>query len=152
MPDSEAKRAWAAQNTTFIGLKLNNNTDADITVALQGLSDRGWPVTIRTTGGTPLTELTLTPRQSVDVLVDITAPAGTTLGTVDVTRVEAAVVALPEVKAVGYDTVTVGAPLTVVPPGTLPAGANTSVLYRHTITNNTASARTLSLTATSSHV
>lgn len=129
---------------------VQNNTDADITVALQGLSDRGWPVTIRTTGGTPLTELTLTPRQSVDVLVDVTAPAGTALGTVDVTRVEAAVVALPEVKAVGYDTVTVGAPLTVVPPGTLPAGANTSVLYRHTITNNTASARTLSLTATSS--
>lgn len=129
---------------------VQNNTDADITVALQGISDRGWPVTIRTTGGTPLTELTLTPRQSVDVLVDVTAPAGTALGTVDVTRVEAAIVALPEVKAVGYDTVTVGPALTVAPPGTLPAGAGTSVLYRHTITNNTASARTLSLTATSS--
>ena len=36
MPDSEAKRAWAAQNTTFIGLKLNNNTDADILEALEG--------------------------------------------------------------------------------------------------------------------
>ena len=30
MPDSEAKRAWDAAHTTFIGLKLNNNTDADI--------------------------------------------------------------------------------------------------------------------------
>nr|DAT94087.1 MAG TPA: hypothetical protein [Caudoviricetes sp.]DAV43488.1 MAG TPA: hypothetical protein [Caudoviricetes sp.]DAV81160.1 MAG TPA: hypothetical protein [Caudoviricetes sp.] len=36
MPDSEAKRAWAAQNTTFIGLKLNNNTDTDILAALEG--------------------------------------------------------------------------------------------------------------------
>ena len=36
MPDSKAKRAWAAQNTTFIGLKLNNNTDADILAALVG--------------------------------------------------------------------------------------------------------------------
>ena len=36
MPDSEAKRAWTAQNTTFIGLKLNNNTDADILSALEG--------------------------------------------------------------------------------------------------------------------
>ena len=30
MPDSEAKRAWDAKNTTCISLKLNNNTDADI--------------------------------------------------------------------------------------------------------------------------
>ena len=30
MADSEAKRAWDAAHTTFIGLKLNNNTDADI--------------------------------------------------------------------------------------------------------------------------
>ena len=36
MPDSEAKRRWMAQNTTFIGLKLNNNTDADILAALKG--------------------------------------------------------------------------------------------------------------------
>ena len=36
MPDSEAKRQWMAQNTTFIGLKLNNNTDADILAALEG--------------------------------------------------------------------------------------------------------------------
>ncbi len=129
---------------------VQNNTDAEITVALQGVSDRGWPVTVSTTDGTPLTELTLTPRQSVDVFVDITAPAGTALGTVDVTRVEAAIVAQPEVKAVGYDTVAVVAPLAVVPPGTLPAGAGTSVLHRHTITNNTANPRTLSLTATSS--
>ncbi len=129
---------------------VQNNTDDDVTVALQGVSDRGWPATIRTTSGTQITELTLTPRQSVDVFVDITPPASTALGTVDVTRIEASLVSLPEVKAFGYDTVTVGAALTVVPPGTLPAGAGTSVLYRHTITNNTATARTLSLTATSS--
>ena len=36
MPDSEAKRQWMSQNTTFIGLKLNNNTDADILAALEG--------------------------------------------------------------------------------------------------------------------
>lgn len=36
MPDSKAKRAWAAQNTTFIGLKLNNNSDTDILAALEG--------------------------------------------------------------------------------------------------------------------
>jgi hypothetical protein len=36
MPDSEAQRPWVSQNTTFIGLKLNNNTDADILAALEG--------------------------------------------------------------------------------------------------------------------
>ena len=36
MPDSEAKRQWMAQNTTFIAKKLNNNTDADILAALEG--------------------------------------------------------------------------------------------------------------------
>lgn len=30
MPDSEAKRAWDAKNTTYMSLKLNNKTDADI--------------------------------------------------------------------------------------------------------------------------
>jgi len=30
VPDSEAKRAWDAAHTTYVSLKLNNNTDADI--------------------------------------------------------------------------------------------------------------------------
>lgn len=30
MPDSKAKRDWDAANTVFVGLKFNNNTDADI--------------------------------------------------------------------------------------------------------------------------
>lgn len=36
MPDSEAKRKWMKENTTFVGLKFNNNTDADILAALDG--------------------------------------------------------------------------------------------------------------------
>ena len=36
MPDSEAKKTWIKENTTFIGLKLNHNTDADLLEALQG--------------------------------------------------------------------------------------------------------------------
>ena len=34
--DSQAKKDWIKQNTTFIGLKLNNKTDADILQALEG--------------------------------------------------------------------------------------------------------------------
>lgn len=36
MADSQAKLEWMKQNTTFIGLKLNNKTDSDILGALDG--------------------------------------------------------------------------------------------------------------------
>ena len=34
--DNEYKRNWEKENTTFIGLKLNNRQDADILAALDG--------------------------------------------------------------------------------------------------------------------
>lgn len=36
MADSKAKKEWEKNNTTFVGLKLNHNTDSDILEALQG--------------------------------------------------------------------------------------------------------------------
>ena len=36
MAESKAHRDWTKANTTFIGLKLNNKTDADILSALDG--------------------------------------------------------------------------------------------------------------------
>lgn len=34
--ESKAHREWTKANTTFIGLKLNNNTDQDILKAIEG--------------------------------------------------------------------------------------------------------------------
>lgn len=34
--ESKAHKEWTKKNTTFIGLKLNNNTDKDILQALEG--------------------------------------------------------------------------------------------------------------------
>lgn len=34
--ESEAKKKWFAENTTFVGLKLHNKNDADILQALDG--------------------------------------------------------------------------------------------------------------------
>ena len=34
--ETKAHREWTKQNTTFIGLKLNNNTDSDILKAIEG--------------------------------------------------------------------------------------------------------------------
>lgn len=36
MPETAARRAWTAENTTYIPIKLNNRTDADILGALEG--------------------------------------------------------------------------------------------------------------------
>lgn len=34
--ESKAHKEWTKANTTFIGLKLNNNTDSDILNAIEG--------------------------------------------------------------------------------------------------------------------
>ena len=36
MPESQAHKDWTKANTTYIGLKLNNNTDKDILQAIDG--------------------------------------------------------------------------------------------------------------------
>lgn len=129
---------------------VQNTTDSEMTVALEALSDGSWPATIRATDGTAISGLTLAPQQTVDILVDVTVPVGAPLGAVDVTRVQASLVGFPEIRGIGYDTVTVKAGLVIAPPRTSPAGSGTTVIYRHTITNNTAAARTLALSAVSS--
>lgn len=40
MPESKAKRDWTAANTTYVGLKLNHRTDADILSALEGVESK----------------------------------------------------------------------------------------------------------------
>lgn len=34
--ETQARKNWTKENTTFVGLKLNNNTDKDILQALEG--------------------------------------------------------------------------------------------------------------------
>ena len=36
MPESDSRKNWTKQNTTFIGQKLNHRTDKDILDALEG--------------------------------------------------------------------------------------------------------------------
>ena len=36
MVETQARREWTKENTTFVGLKLNNRTDKDILEALEG--------------------------------------------------------------------------------------------------------------------
>lgn len=36
MAETQARKEWTKENTTFVGLKLNNRTDNDILEALEG--------------------------------------------------------------------------------------------------------------------
>lgn len=36
MSETQARKDWTKENTTFVGLKLNNRTDKDILDALDG--------------------------------------------------------------------------------------------------------------------
>ena len=36
MAETQARKEWTKENTTFVGLKLNNRTDKDILEALEG--------------------------------------------------------------------------------------------------------------------
>lgn len=38
MAETQARKEWTKENTTFVGLKLNNRTDRDILDALEGKS------------------------------------------------------------------------------------------------------------------
>lgn len=148
IPDRKVSGAPGA--TVAFANTVQSNVDTTITVALSAVSDHGWPISLRSGGAEVTGPLTLEPRASMDIEVVLEVPAGAPLGTVDVSRIEAAVTGQPEVRASAYDTVTVRPALEVAPPRNLPAGPGTSVLYRHTVTNSTADERTLALTASSS--
>ncbi|MDY0340403.1 MAG: hypothetical protein RBS17_04240 [Coriobacteriia bacterium] len=142
--------SMAPNGTIRFENSVQNNTDSEMTVALEALSDGGWPITIRTVGGTEISSLTLAPYETAGITVDVAVPTGASPGTIDVTRIQASVTGHPEISGVGYDTVMVKTALEVTPPRQSPAGAGTTVTYRHTVTNNTAAARTLALSVTSS--
>lgn len=38
MAETKARKDWTRENTTFVGLKLNNHTDKDILEAISGKS------------------------------------------------------------------------------------------------------------------
>jgi hypothetical protein len=125
---------------------ITNTTGSPLDVTLTASSAHGWPASVWL-GGTDVTGATVPIGTSITVQVLVAVPDTTALGTVDVATVEAR--ASASVRAKGYDTTTVRAALDVSPDNALPAGAGTSVLYRHTITNSTAEERTFTLTANS---
>ena len=40
IPETEARKKWVRENTSFFAMKLNNNTDADIIEKLESVPNR----------------------------------------------------------------------------------------------------------------
>ncbi|MDI6713020.1 MAG: hypothetical protein QMD96_07260 [Anaerosomatales bacterium] len=131
---------------------VTNNTEETRTIALTATSDKGWPAEIRDeAGASAVTSVTLAPHASTVVSVLVQVPAGAALGTVNVTTIQGQVVGAPNLKGKGYDTTTARAALSVTPAAaSAPAGAGSSVSYRHTVVNSWPTTRTVTLSAASS--
>lgn len=132
---------------------VTNNTEETRTIALTASSDKGWPAEIRdAAAASVITSVTLAPRASTTVSVLVRVPSDAVLGTVNVTTIQGEVVGAPNLKGKGYDTTTARAALSVNPAtASAPAGAGTSVSYRHTVVNSWPTTRTVTLSAVSSH-
>ena len=128
-----------------------NNTDETRTVTVVATSDKSWPTNLYDASGTSLiTQVTLAPRASIGLTVKVQVPLGTAIGTQNITTIDAQVVGSPSMKCKGYDTTVARQPITITPNNASPAGAGTSVIYRHTITNSWSETRTIDLSVASS--
>lgn len=128
----------------------NNMPGVARTYDLTTLGSMGWPTQITTLGGTPITSVTLASGTSTETVVRVTVPATATAGLQDSTRLTAQLQGLPSVRSFATATTRVLDGLGIAPDNTGYAGANSPILYRHTITNSWPTTRTVTLSATSS--
>lgn len=128
-----------------------NNTDVTRTVNVSVSSDKGWPTYLYDASGTTqVTQVTLAAHASIGLTVKVQVPLGAVIGTQNITTINAQVVGSPSMKTKGYDTTVARQPITITPNNASPAGAGTSVIYRHTVTNSWSETRTVDLSVASS--
>ncbi|MBI5231148.1 MAG: hypothetical protein HY876_03170 [Coriobacteriales bacterium] len=127
----------------------NNSGEADV-IDISFLPDLGFPTEIRNSLGQPISAVALGPGESTSVALWMAVPAGTVLGTRDVTRLTARLSSEPTVTDSAIAETTVRAPIEVEPNNTGAGGPGTAVWYTHTVTNSTSATQTVALTATDS--
>jgi len=130
---------------------VSNNSNSDATFALTAASSLGWSAQLFAANGvTPIDSLALAAGTSAGIVVAVTVPSGAALGTQDVTIVRARLAGDPTTFGAARDTTTVRRELTIAPNRQSVGGPGTSVHYPHRVTNNSAEARTINLSALSS--
>lgn len=147
-PDRTA--SITSSSTVLLRHVLRNNTTSSVTCDLSANSNRGWPWEFRLAGSsTPATSIVLPATESTAVVLAVSVPPGTSLGSQDLVTLNAVSAVDPAVFARAFDTVTIDTSLSVTPDGSSRAGAGTTVSYQHVVRNSTDDTMTISLSATS---
>lgn len=107
------------------------------TISLSALSNHGWTVTLSAPS------VTVAPGGSAAITVTVQIPAGTAIGTLDMTTLRAVSGNNPGNTATATALTTVAAPLTLTPNNTGSGGKGSSTYYDHRVQNNTATSQTV---------
>lgn len=130
--------------------QVQNTGNTTDTIDLTATSSQGWQVGIYDASGqTTLTSVTLGPRASTTITVEITIPEGVPNGTTDVTTVRGTSRADPTKTDTATNTTVVGS-VTLAPDNSGSMTTGTAISYLHTLTNNTDITDTINLSALSS--
>lgn len=147
-PDRTASMApggWVDYSFTV----FNNRTEAG-TFDLAATSILGWSTEVRDAGGNPISQVSLPSQESTTVIVRVSVPLGTPIGTQDVTWLTGTLVGDPGVTDTASGVTTVRDGLTVEPDNAEDGAPGLTLYYTHTVTNSRPATRTVSLTAVSS--
>jgi len=128
---------------------ITNAASVPATLSLTATSSQGWTIGVFDSGGTPISNVTLAANQSIAVLVRVNVPAGAVLGTIDTTKLRAALQSDPSVFDEASDVTSVQSALSIGPNRSSISGTGMVVTYQHTVTNSWSTTRTISLSATS---
>jgi hypothetical protein len=128
---------------------VTNAASVAATLSLTATSSQGWATGVFNSGGTSISTVTLSANQSMTVLVRVSVPAGTLLGTIDTTKLRGALLSDPTVFDEASDITSVQPALSIGPDRSSISGVGMVVTYQHAVTNSWSTTRTISLAATS---
>ncbi|MFA5844344.1 MAG: hypothetical protein WC971_05870 [Coriobacteriia bacterium] len=140
----------APSSTISFTHTVSNNTSQSQVVSLTASSSRSWTALVYDySGASLLPTVALASDASTTVVVKVSVPSTATYGTQDSIRVLVRLRSDPTISAYVDDTLTVRRGIDIESDSSGPGAAGTRVSYPHTITNSSATTRTVSLTASS---
>jgi hypothetical protein len=130
---------------------ISNNTTGTLALDLDSSSTQGWSTEVYDAAGvSSLSSISLASGETTTVVVRVTVPAGTSVGTQDVTTLTATDQSDSSVSDSAQDGTTVRDAIAITPDNESVGGPGTTVSYLHTVTNSWSETRTISLSASSS--
>ena len=129
---------------------VTNSTGLADTFDLTTLSSLGFPNTLTSAGGAPISAVALSSGESTTVVLRVSVPVNAAFGAQDVTWLIATSRTSSSINALATATTRVMTGLDISPNRTAEAGAGSTVTYAHTVTNSWPTSRTVTLSTTDS--